>query len=327
MRAKKMAWFVVASGVAICPPNQELNAAEYAFTAYPLGSLSFGAGITPPAGTYVTDAISFYTGTIAGQFDFGGRTFNAGVKADLFFDGVNILYVPNAKILDGEIGLSVTAPAGYVNYDASVLGPRGNIVTAQTNGTGYGDMVLRVQLGWTSGDFSQTVHLMYVAPTGRYQTGFYPIAGLFRPSVDLGWAFTWFDKDTKLQFNAALGFMASVENYATQYQTGDEAHLEWAIGYKFDNGLEIGIVGYEYRQLTGDSGPGALLGPFEGSVDAIGGGSTYSTKIGETPVTISVRDYEEYYRQHRFEGNLSIASFTAVFPAAQSLKDTDTSPK
>ena len=95
MRARKMAWFVAASGLALCAPSQEVNAAEYGFTTYPLGSLSFGAGITPPPGTYVTDAISFYTGTIAGQFDFGGRTFNVGVKADLFFDDVNILYVPN----------------------------------------------------------------------------------------------------------------------------------------------------------------------------------------------------------------------------------------
>jgi hypothetical protein len=64
MRANKMAWFVVASGVAICPPSQVVNAAEYAFTTYPLGSLSFGAGITPPPVVYVTDAVSFYNGSI-----------------------------------------------------------------------------------------------------------------------------------------------------------------------------------------------------------------------------------------------------------------------
>jgi hypothetical protein len=76
--------------------------------------------------------------------------------------------------------------------------------------------------------------------------------------------------------------MASVENYATQYQTGDEFHAEWAIGYKFDNGLVLGVVGYDYRQLTGDSGSGAILGPFESSGDAVGGG----LQVGETPVVI-----------------------------------------
>jgi Putative MetA-pathway of phenol degradation len=55
----------------------------------------------------------------------------------------------------------------------------------------------------------------------------------------------------------------------------------------WNHGLEIGVVGYDYRQITGDPGPGALLGPFIGTVDAVGPGLSYSTKIGEIPVTIN----------------------------------------
>ena len=160
-------------------------------------------------------------------------------------------------------------------------GSRGTI-TSETSGGGWGDMNLQFQLGWDGESFSHTVYLLGVIPTGRYDTGFYPIIGLNRPSLDLGWAFTYFDKNSKLQINGAVGFMASMENYATQYQTGNEFHAEWAIGYKFDNGLLIGVVGYDYRQLTGDSGPGALLGPFESLGDAVGPGLSYSTLIGET---------------------------------------------
>ena len=159
-----------------------------------------------------------------------------------------------------------------------------------------------------------------VIPTGRYNTGFYPIIGLNRPSFDLGWGFTYFDKNSKIQVNGAVGFMTSLENFDTQYQTGNEFHAEWAIGYKFDNGLLLGIVGYDYRQLTGDSGPGAVLGPFESSGDAVGGGLSYSTQIGETPVVINVRDYEQYNTKHFFQGNAVVASVTAVFPAAQPMK-------
>ena len=54
------------------------QAAEYAFTTYPLGTLAFGAGITPPPGTYVTNAMSFYSGNVGGNFDFGGRTLQCG---------------------------------------------------------------------------------------------------------------------------------------------------------------------------------------------------------------------------------------------------------
>jgi hypothetical protein len=40
---------------------------------------------------------------------------------------------------------------------------------------------------------------------------------------------------------------------------------------------------------------------------------TYSTKIGETFLTFSARQYEEYDTGHRFNGNLSIATLTARF--------------
>jgi len=293
-------------------------AAEYAFTSYPLGTLAFGAGITPPPGTYVTNAMSFYSGNICGNFDFGGRTFNAGVKADIFLDSTNILLVPQGKLLDGYFGASVTVPAGWVKYDASASGVRGTI-TSETSGGGWGDMNLQFQLGWDGESFSHTVYLLGVIPTGRYDTGFTPIIGLNRPSIEVGWGFTYFDKNSKLQFNGAVGFMTSMENDATQYQTGNELHAQWAIGYKFDNGLLLGAVGYDYRQLTGDSGPGALLGPFESLGDAVGPGLSYSTLIGELPVVINVRDYEQYNWKNFFHGNAAIASFTAVFPAAQAL--------
>ena len=68
------------------------------------------------------------------------------------------------------------------------------------------------------------------------------------------------------------------------------------------------------------SGPGALLGPFESLVDAVGPGLSYSTLIGEMPVVINVRDYEQYNWKNLFHGNAAIASFTAVFPAAQPME-------
>jgi len=54
--------------------------------------------------------------------------------------------------------------------------------------------------------------------------------------------------------------------------------------------------------------------------DAVGPGLSYSTLIGEMPVVINVRDYEQYNWKNFFHGNAAIASFTAVFPAAQTLK-------
>jgi len=195
MLTRKTACFGVAFTIALCARIPEGHAAEYAFTAYPLGGLAFDAGITPPPGFYVTNVTSFYDGTIGGNFNFGGRTFDAGVRAQLFGGETNLLYVPEAKVLDGLIGFSLSVPTLYVDYTAKASGPLGNIVTSHVDGTGLGDMVFQFQIGWDKPDFSHTFYTLFVAPTGRYSTGFYPIAGLNRPSFDIGWAFTYFDKD------------------------------------------------------------------------------------------------------------------------------------
>jgi hypothetical protein len=320
MRASTMGRFALASSIALSSFASKSHAAEYGFTTYPLGSLSFGAGITPPPGVYVTDAISYYDASIGRNFNFGGRAFDAGVNAKLFFDEVNVLYVPEKKVFDGLFGFSISAPAGYADYTAGAAAARGTVFS-ETQGGGIGDFTVQLQLGWDGEAFSHTFYVLTVVPSGRYSTGFSPLLGLNRASLDVGWGFTWFDKASKIEINGAVGFMANLENNATQYQTGDEFHFEWAIGYKFDNGLEIGAVGFDYRQFTGDSGPGAILGPFIGSLDAAGAGVTYTTKIDKTPVTFSIRDYEEYDARHMFRGNLAIGSFTAAFPAAETLKD------
>jgi hypothetical protein len=65
--------------------------------------------------------------------------------------------------------------------------------------------------------------------------------------------------------------------------------------------------------LTGDSGSGARLGPLEGTVDAIGGGVSYTTLIGTTPLIFSLRHYQEYNVERRWEGNMTIFSGTTKF--------------
>lgn len=160
------------------------------------------------------------------------------------------------------------------------------------------------------GDFSRLVYVQAVAPTGRAQPGFTPTIALHRPGIDTGWAFTREHKPSKLQFNGSAGVTFNFENTETDYKTGNEFHFEWAIGRKFATGLVIGIVGYDYRQLTGDSGAGALIGPLKGSVDAIGVGVSYMTLINKTPLVFNLRQYHEFDAESRWQGDATIAFAT-----------------
>ena len=62
------------------------------------------------------------------------------------------------------------------------------------------------------------------------------------------------------------------------------------------------LMGYHYQQITGDSGPGATLGSFEGRVTGLGPDITYTLMCGNpdqhrTQILPRVRRREPHRRQ------------------------------
>ena len=96
-----------------------MKAAEYGFSTYALGQTVFGAGVTPPPGTYVTAAAGVYTADIGRTVTFGnGVTVGAGANVHFYSSAINGLYVFDHKIFGGNLefprrfqpGLSISTP-------------------------------------------------------------------------------------------------------------------------------------------------------------------------------------------------------------------------
>src|SRR6266480_2610661 len=76
------------------------------------------------------------------------------------------------------------------------------------------------------------------------------------------------------------------------------------INEHFASGWSAGIGGYIYDQVTGDSSPRGLLGPFEGRVVAVGPLVGYTFKImGIIPVNLNARWFHEFDVQKRVTGD------------------------
>jgi hypothetical protein len=123
MRTRHPVLLALAAGGMLIVSGMQSDATEYAFSTYDLGSAAFGAGVTPPPGTYVTEATSFYSANIGATVSFGGITLNPGARVDAFAAATNILYVPQRKVLGGNLGLAVTLPVGHVDIEATLGGP------------------------------------------------------------------------------------------------------------------------------------------------------------------------------------------------------------
>ncbi len=121
---------------------------------------------------------------------------------------------------------------------------------------------------------------------------------------------TWLDAARGHEVSVAAGFTFNWENPATDYTTGTEFHVEWALMQHFTKTFSLGIGGYHYQQITGDSGAGATLGDFEGRVTALGPVMTYTFICGKTPISTQLEWMHEFDVENRAEGDCGFLNVT-----------------
>ena len=109
----------------------------------------------------------------------------------------------------------------------------------------------------------------------------------------MGLGVTYTEPHTKLEFDSAIGVTFNAKNPATDCKDGDDFILDWAVGKKFANGLEVGVAGYAYQQLTGDSGSGAKLGPSKAASSAVGPHVVYNTLLMHHAALLNFRNDQE----------------------------------
>jgi hypothetical protein len=300
---------VIASALTDATP---VSAGEGGAGLYVPGSQGFGAGVTPPPGFYLTQGFLAYDGKVSAQV--GGGIISANARKTAFVSALNLLLVPSFDIAGGRIGLSASVPyAAYTRLDARAAIGGTTIASKTVDGWGLGDISVKAQIGWTHGEFSHTAYISAWAPTGRYETGFFPSTGKNHVGIDVGWGFTQMWKDAGIELSGAVGIVTEFANPATHYRNGVVLHVEGALGKKFDNGLLIGVAGYAYQQLSKDSGSGATLGELKGRAYGLGPALSYSFLAGTVPTSLSIRHYQEFGVENRFKGHLTTATVTVKF--------------
>ena len=89
-------------------------------------------------------------------------------------------------------------------------------------------------------------------------------------AVDSGFGYTYLNPKTGHELSAVAGFTYSGMNDALQYRNGIDFHFDWAVSQFVSKSVHVGLAGYVYQQVTGDSGAGAKLGDYKGHSVGIG---------------------------------------------------------
>lgn len=316
------------------------QAAEQGQSVYLLGSKGSMAGIIPPPGSYFADANYYYSGSTSGQAALGVTLRRTGTRdaggipiqleADLRVDGQAYYQIPTAvwvapgQVLGGHFGLSLATPIGYkeVGFDVDARATftlpapinqtiqAGRRFSESDNRTDFGDPVAGAFLGWHQGAWHWNVGTMVNVPLGAWDLGRLANIGFNHWAVDTTGSITWLDPKIGLELSLATGVTFNFENPDSNYKSGTDFHLEFAAMQHFSPTFSIGIAGYHYQQITGDSGSGAVLGDFKGKVTALGPALNMTLMAGQLPINTKLTWYHEFEAENRLKGDAGMLTIT-----------------
>lgn len=282
---KTSQWLVLAASATLLSPSVS---AKEGPDQYPNGSESFMAGALPPPGHYFINYLGNYRGDYRDEH---GRKV-PGVRVDATFDALRYVFVSEHKILGGDWGMHAIVPLVYQRLH---LGSTGSTF-------GIGDITVDpLIIGWHfPPDWHVTFGLDINLPTGKYdRRDPTESIGANYTSIEPALAFTYLNRDG-LELSAKLMYNFKSRNRDTDYQSGDEFHMDYLVGKHFGP-WALGLGGYYLQQTTNDKLNGRKVGTDgnRGEVFAVGPAVKYSVK----GMTFIGSWYHESHVENRFQGD------------------------
>src|SRR5215813_7043321 len=193
-------------------------------------------------------------------------------RADAF--AVMPSYTFATPVLGGQLTVGVAAAPGNVGVgiNATLTGPRGNQISgaASDERTTLTDVYYLSTLKWNQGVNNFMWYVLGNIPSGTYDSTRLANLSPGYTAVDSGIGYTYLNPATGHELSAVAGFTYNGMNDALQYRNGVDFHFDWAVSQFVSKSVHVGLAGYVYQQVTGDSGVGAKLDEFKGHSVGIG---------------------------------------------------------
>lgn len=298
-------WCLVCLG-ALCSAPLALYASEGGSSYYFPGAFgSFAVAVPPAPGSQFVNQTLYYHGD-ADKAVLHGHV-GLSLKATALYNYFGGSYTFQAPVLGGRLQLCAALPVGYVSTKAGIsldVPPYLSISHEESDHAfDTGDAMLSGALAWKAGDFSFKVTEMVFVPTGAYSTDDLANVGRNYWGFDTSCAATWLSSKTGTEISVMPGILFNAENNDTDYKTGHEFHVDFMVNQFLAKSFALGAQGYYYKQVTGDSGDGAVLGDFEGESYGFGPALLWLPGGGNGKFSLIGKWLWDSHHENRMKGN------------------------
>lgn len=203
--------------------------------------------------------------------------------------------------------MSATVPLVDIEVSADVS--TGPVAVRRTDSeTGLGDIILMpLMFNYAANeDLNFNLRLSAYAPTGDYEVGRLANTGKNFWSIEPTVGLMYLGQHNGIEATLFGGLTVNGENPDTDYRSGNQFHLDGTLAqhFPFAGGLaSIGVTGYYYKQVTGDSGSGATFGDFEAKTVGIGPSVSYIKELNDSEFLAELKCLHETSTRNRLEGD------------------------
>lgn len=245
-------------------------ATEGGGSTYPIGAENHLAGAAPPPGVYVLEYVNHYSAD-----RLNGATGQAipvpGFKVRAVAAATRIAWSTQQPLLGGNVVAHAILP--LVNVKVSAGGQ-------SSSRSGLGDISLGAGVAWHhSPQLHSVAALDLVLPVGSYDVNRSVNIGRNHASLQPAYLVSWIDP-TGLNADAKIALNFNRTNKATDYRSGTEFNVDYALGWGLGNGWVLGVAGHLYQQLTEDKLNGQTVSGSKGRSYALGPNVKYDSGKG-----------------------------------------------
>jgi len=290
--------------VATCLSAERAAASEGAASYYFAGAFgSFLTAVPPEPGFTAASQTLIFGGQAQRAVLRGRATF--GLTAFALYEYLAGSYAFAQPILGGRLQVGAAAPviataSMNVTLDTRLFGQ----LSGGDTDTGFGDMLLTpFAFYWSFGELNVKHSQWVVAPTGRYKVNSLLNVGRNYWAFDTQLGVTWFHKATGTELTVLPGIMLNTSNPATDYRSGNEFHLDFMANQFLAPTFALGVQGYWYKQIDGDSGNGAVLGPFVGESFGLGPALLWAPEFLQGRAAIVLKWLHDISNTNRLNGD------------------------
>jgi len=276
-----------------------VNATEGGGSSYPMGSENYLSGAMPPPGLYSQFFVEHYEADSLRDNRGNKVPVDFRVRANVV--APRLIWVTEQQVLGGNLGFHVIAPLVDLKVELN-----GQSQSKQ----GLGDLIFGPALGFHHSDKLHSIlALDFIAPTGDYDKGDLTNIGRNYWAVEPVLAVSYIDPNG-LNVDAKTIYDFNLRNNATDYRSGQEFHVDYAVGWGLGNGWVVGAGGYFYRQTTDDRQNGERIEDNKGRAFAIGPSIKYTSNKGWF---LTAKWQQETQVRNRAEGEAYWVKLTVPF--------------